>query len=524
MLLQAGVTWDFKIVLAIVFLILLLTWILYTLLAARRSPYPLPPGPPGKLLVGNLGQLSDQPEQDYIRWGKEYDSDVIHVNVLGQHMVCLNSVKAATDLLDRRGSNYCDRPRFTLFEIMGWGFTLTFLRWGPRFKLHRRLFQTTFNQTALKAFRPMQTSEARRAVRTLLTSPTNWVDTTLLLTTSVIFRIAYGQPVHSASSPYTAMSRAANAATSNGGIAGSSITDVLPFARHLLPSHVSPALKHARDSRETIRQIHEVPWRDTVADIEAGTASPSFMKTHFDRWTANARAGAFQEATLADLKGATAAVFIAGGNSTWGTVLAAMLYLTKYPEVQRRVQAELDAIVVGVDGANRLPEFEDRPRLPYLEAFMNETLRSLPLNPLVIPHRSRQDDVYEGMFIPAGTVVFANTKAMCSDPETYTDPETFDPSRYERGEPPPVGNFGFGRRKCPGNHLAMATVFVFVATLCSVFELERVVDEKGRVVEVEAALTVGLGGHPAPFECQLKLRSPERAALLREDRDFGEKS
>lgn len=32
-------------------------------------------------------------------------------------MVCLNSVKAANDLLDRRGANYCDRPRFTLFEM-----------------------------------------------------------------------------------------------------------------------------------------------------------------------------------------------------------------------------------------------------------------------------------------------------------------------------------------------------------------------------------------------------------------------
>lgn len=373
---------------------------------------------------------------------------------------------------------------------MGWGFTLTFLRWGPQFKLHRRLFQTTFAQSALRAFRPMQTSEARRAARSLLTSPADWNDTTLLLTTSIIFRIAFGRPVRSVSSPYMAMSRAANAATTNGGIAGSSIADILPLARYILPSSLSPALKHARDSRETIRQIHEVPWRHTVRDIEAGTAAPSFMKMHYDRWSANARGGLPQEATLADLKGATAAVFIAGGNSTWGTVLAAMLFLAKYPDVQRRVQAELDAVV----GVERLPDFEDRATLKYLGAFIDETLRSLPLNPLVIPHRTRKDDVYKGMHIPAGTVVFANTKAMCSDPDTYKDPDAFDPSRYARGEPPPAGNFGFGRRKCPGNHLALATVFVFIATLCSVFDLERVVDEQGRVVEIEAALTVGLGG------------------------------
>lgn len=225
------------------------------------------------------------------------------------------------------------------------------------------------------------------------------------------------------------------------------------------------------------------------------------MKTHLERW----RAGASQEhrqATLADLKGATAAVFIAGGNSTWGTVLATLLFLTKYPDVQARVYAELDELLATTteDGSEkiiatpRLPTFADRPRLRYLEHFLHETLRALPLNPLVIPHRSLHDDVYEGMFIPAGTVIFANTKAMSSNPTTYAEPDVFDPARYDRGEPYPVGNFGFGRRKCPGNHLAMASVYMFVATLLSVFELEMVRDSTGRLLEPEAALTVGLGG------------------------------
>lgn len=373
---------------------------------------------------------------------------------------------------------------------MGWGLTLTFLRWGPQFKLHRRLFQTTFTRSAVKTFEPMQTQEARRAARSLLRAPDDWRDTTLLLTTSVIFRIAYGQTVRSKASPYTAMARAANDATTGGGVAGSSVVDAFPLARWLLPSRLSPALRHARRSRAAIQTIHDVPWADNLRDIEAGTARPSFMRTHLARWADAARSGALHEATLTDLKGATAAVFIAGGNSTWGTVVAAMLFLTKHPEAQARVRDEVDAVV----GPGRLPGFEDRPRLRYLEHFMNEAMRVLPLNPLVIPHRSLRDDVYEGMFVPAGTVVFANTKAMSSDPAIYSDPERFDPGRYDRGEPYPVGNFGFGRRRCPGNHLALASVYVFLATLLAVFELEKVVDEKGQVVEPEAALRVGLGG------------------------------
>lgn len=60
-----------KIILAFV-LAALLFWLFYTVFLQKRSPYPLPPGPPGNWLVGNLGQISAQPEQDYIRWGKEY--------------------------------------------------------------------------------------------------------------------------------------------------------------------------------------------------------------------------------------------------------------------------------------------------------------------------------------------------------------------------------------------------------------------------------------------------------------------
>lgn len=373
---------------------------------------------------------------------------------------------------------------------MGWGLTLTFLRWGPQFKLHRRLFQTTFTRTAVRTHQPMQTHEARAAARALLRAPSSWRDTTLLLTTSVIFRVAYGRAVASPNSPYTAMARAANAATTNGGVAGASVVDVVPWARHFLPSRLSAPLRHARASRAAIRRIHDVPWADTMRDIEAGTAGPSFMRTHLERWVAASARGDAREATLEDLKGATAAVFIAGGNSTWGTVLAAMLFLTKYPDAQQVVRDDIDAVV----GTDRLPTFGDRQRLQKLEHFMNEAMRALPLNPLVIPHRSVRDDVYDGMFIPAGTVVFANTKAMTSNPATYKDPERFDPGRYERGEPYPVGNFGFGRRKCPGNHIALASVYIFLATVLAVFELEKVVDEQGVMVEPEAALTVGLGG------------------------------
>jgi len=385
---------------------------------------------------------------------------------------------------------------------MGWGLTLTFLPWGPRFRLHRSLFQKTFTQTNVRKFRSIQQHEARKAVLNLIAHPEDWRDTTLLFTTSIIFRIAFGQEIRDKNSPFCAMAEAANDATSNGGIAGTSLVDIFPPARYL-PDCLTPsaALRHARKCRDAITSIHEVPWAASVKDIEDGTASQSFMKTHLEKFRDNVEKGIPQETTINDIKGATGAIFIAGGNSTWSTVLSCLLFLTKYPDVQKRVQEEIDHVVCKRE--TRLPTFDDRPKLRYLDRFVHEVMRALPLNPLVIPHRSIQDDVYNGMFVPAGSVVFANAQAMASDPATYAEPATFDPDRYLRGEPYPAGNFGFGRRKCPGNLLALASVYAFLATLLAVFEIEMAEGPDGEPLEPEVGLTVGIGGFVAPDRCPL---------------------
>lgn len=45
--------------------------------------------------------------------------------------------------------------------------------------------------------------------------------------------------------------------------------------------------------------------------------------------------------------------------------------MAKYPEIQRKAQEELDAIV----GPQRLPDFSDRPSLPYVNAVIKEVMR-----------------------------------------------------------------------------------------------------------------------------------------------------
>ena len=75
--------------------------------------------------------------------------------------------------------------------------------------------------------------------------------------------------------------------------------------------------------------------------------------------------------------------------------------MSLYPEVQRKVQEELDRVV----GPDRLPEFWDYDNLVYLRATMLETMRWMVVAPLGVPHRVIQDDEYKGYLIPKGTIV-----------------------------------------------------------------------------------------------------------------------
>ena len=125
------------------------------------------------------------------------------------------------------------------------------------------------------------------------------------------------------------------------------------------------------------------------------------------------------------------------------------LVMVLNPKVMEKAQEELDRVV----GKDRLPDFSDRDKLPYINAVVKETLRWNPPIPVGVSNRVTKDDVYQGYFIPAGATIMQNIWAVCRDPSVYSDPETFNPDRFLKdGEiNPQVLNpedrvFGTGRR------------------------------------------------------------------------------
>ena len=179
----------------------------------------------------------------------------------------------------------------------------------------------------------------------------------------------------------------------------------------------------------------------------------------------------------------------AGGVDITSTVMIWWtLAMLAYPETQARAQAELDAVV----GRTRSPTFADYPHLPYIRAMVKEALRWRPADPIGMPHRSTEDDWYEGMFIPKGTICVANVWELNRDPDIYgEDAAHFNPARYldANGEiapgPPDTKEeghvtFGFGRRVCVGRHVANNSIFINIAITLWALNIERKKDAMGK--------------------------------------------
>ena len=214
------------------------------------------------------------------------------------------------------------------------------------------------------------------------------------------------------------------------------------------------------------------------------------------------------------IKNSAAIMFGGGADTTVSTISSFTLAMMLFPDVQRRAQNEIDEVV----GTERLPGFQDRGRLPYVNALVKETLRWLPVVPISTTHVADEEVILSGYRIPKGDYLLPSIWWFLHNPDTHPNPSTFDPDRFlePRNEPEPSEQiFGYGRRICPGRHLADDNLYLTISRLLATFNVAKALDEEGRPLEIEIEVTAGLISHPKPFPYSIKPRSARHAELIR---------
>ncbi|KAJ6550242.1 cytochrome P450 [Mycena capillaripes] len=482
----------------------------------KRSNLPLPPGPKKLPILGNLLDVPSELQWEaYSRWSQEFGSDIIHLNVAGTSIVVLSSMEVIRDLFGRRSSLYSDRPQAPMLnELMGW--SEFFETIGDRWRLHRKMFHGVFNIGAANQFHPQVRAATCSLLRLILRDPHNLMDHLRHMPGALIMNVTYGIEVRSSNDPYIKIAEEAMHGLSLACIPGAFLVDIFPALKYL-PSWFPGAdfKRKALRWRKVTRELAEVPFAEAKRNVAAGTAPSSFASLKLD--ALDRCEGKEREAMEKEIEGTAAASYAAGSDTTVSALGTFVLAMLRNPEAQRKGQAELDSVI----GQGQLPDFIDEPSLPYVSAIVKEVLRWQNVTPIGIPHRVLVDDEYRGYRIPAGSIVIGNIWAILHDDEMYPDPKSFKPERFLRNgklnpdvRDPETVAFGFGRRICPGKHLASDSLWLTIASMLATMDIKKAVDEEGKVVEPSYEYTSGLVYTPLPFKCSIKPRSQRAVKII----------
>ncbi|KAI0790553.1 cytochrome P450 [Abortiporus biennis] len=452
---------------------------------------PYPPGPSGLPIIGNLFQIpKENGHLVFLSWLKKYNSDIIHLSTPGKHLIVLNSLESAIELLDRRSINTCDRPKTVMInKLLDFWWSVGWIGKGPRLRDSRKASQC-FNNSEVKKFRGHETTAVHDLLRKLLSSPDLFAEHIRHMAGRIILRLTYGFEVKSEKDHFIKIAERGVYGLSQVANTGSYLVDLIPILQYI-PMWF-PGAQFRKDAarwQSDLRAMKEEPFqlvqraRNSDPSLEYPVSSDSAAYSLLDNMMTMAKDKQYMEDVI---KSSLGSFYGAGADTTISSLLTFILAMLHHPEIQEKAQAQIDSVV----GQNRLPTFEDRESLPYIEAIVLETLRWHPVVLQNLPHALVDEEIFNGFYLPGGSIVIANIWAMSRDERFYPCAFEFNPGRFLDHEgnlnsevlDPSKFAFGFGRRICPGRYLAKESVWLSVVTMLSTFHIKPKHDAHGKPI------------------------------------------
>ncbi|KZT69390.1 cytochrome P450 [Daedalea quercina L-15889] len=492
-------------------------YILLSLYPGETKRNGLPPGPKGVPFLGNIHQLPQIDQHiTFTDWARQY-GDIVYAEFFSKPTIILSSAKAAVDLMEKRGAKYSDRPPLFYFrELVGWTGNVGFAPYDDRWRRLRKWFQRGFiARSALDSYHPIQYREVRRLLRDLPQNTDNIVLELKRYTAAIMLEIGYGHTVTSLDDEYIKMIENGVRKCLSGSGAGSALVDFFPILKYVPAWIPGMGFKYsAAIARKAIEDMEDIPY-NAVNNVATGDAKPSFTTRMIEDCSRDGRLTANDER---DVRGAAGTLYAGKILSSLTSMLVFILVMVQHPEIFNKVQEEMTRVV----GEARLPNFEDRVLLPYLECVIREVYRWCPSLPTSVPRQAMEDDVYRGYYIPKGSLVMANIWAMFRDPDVYPEPDVFKPERFlnvdgdadfDHKDPKKI-IFGFGRRICPGRYFADDMIWLAAASIVATMDIRKVRNERGEEITPMPKSISGVVMRPEPFVCDIRLRSEKSLQLI----------
>ncbi|KAI4256950.1 MAG: hypothetical protein L6R42_005934, partial [Xanthoria sp. 1 TBL-2021] len=415
-----------------------------------------------------------------------------------------------------RGSTYSSRPEPNSFRSSIWPWRLPIISAGPQFRYLRKLYQSLLSPQRATQLRNYQEFESRSLLLDLHSHPESFYEDIDRYSLSVIFSAVYGIRLKTPDHPITVELFDIWLLMLQHLQPGSLLIDHISILQRL-PSRLQPGYGYAMKLRKREMRLHFAFFNALKDAIRKGTAPDCFGKHLHEVQEQDG----IDDSAAVDIL----AMIIAGGGHTTSSILQSFFkIIALHPEVAEKAHLELDQVV----GPNRLPTWEDKSLLPYTTSLIKELHRCCGIGGLGVPHATTKDDFYRGRLIPKGAAVIPNLTALHQDEELYPNPDVFEPERFKGHDLDSASsaiqpdyihrdhfNYGFGRRLCPGIHLAEQSLYIVISRILWAFDIRK---KAGCSLDMSAK-SGGLIMKHKPFEVNIQSRGPMFSRVVQEASD-----
>nr|ANY30306.1 flavonoid 3'hydroxylase [Oryza officinalis] len=450
---------------------------------AARKRRPLPPGPRGWPVLGNLPQLGDKPHHTMCALARQY-GPLFRLRFGCAEVVVAASAPVAAQFLRGHDANFSNRPPNSGAEHVAYNYQdLVFAPYGARWRSLRKLCALhLFSAKALDDLRAVREGEVALMVRNLarqqaasvaLGQEANVCATNTLARATIghrVFAVDGGEGAREFKEMVVELMQLAGVFN---------VGDFVPALRWLDPQGVVAKMKrlHRRYDDMMNGFINERKAGAQPDGVAVGEHGNDLLSVLLARMHEEQKLdGDGEKMTETDIKALLLNLFTAGTDTTSSTVEWTLAEMIRHPDVLKEAQYELDTVV----GRGRLVSESDLPRLPYLTAVIKEAFRLHPSTPLSLPREAAEECEVDGYRIPKGATLLVNVWAIARDPTQWPDPLQFQPSRFlpggmhadvdVKGADFGIIPFGAGRRICAGLSWGLRMVTLMTATLVHGFD------------------------------------------------------
>ncbi|KAM9316383.1 uncharacterized protein PAF06_007394 [Gastrophryne carolinensis] len=433
----------------------------------RKQPRNLPPGPTPLPIIGNLHLLDiREPYKTMMEMSKKYGT-VLTIHFGMGKAVVLCGYDTVKDALLNHGDEFSNRPKIPMFAKTTKDHGIIFSN-GESWKAMRRFTISTLRDYGMgkKAIEDKINEEAQCLVQSLKSYGGKPFENLSILNAAVaniIISVILGHRFDYEDATILKLMGLINENIKLMGSRMIRLYQVFPTIIDMLPGPHKKIFENIGQMLEFIR----ITFTKQKKDLDVND-----QRNLIDAYLVKQQEGKSESSQYFHNENLIALVndlFVAGMETTTTTLRWAILLMMKYPEIQKKVQNEIDSVI-----GTAQPQAEHRKEMPYTDAVIHEIQRFADIVPEGAPHEATQDVTFRGYFIPKGTTIIPLLYSVLKDEAYFKKPYDFYPEHFldEKGhfkKNEAFIPFLIGKRSCAGETLAKMELFLFFSNLLQNF-------------------------------------------------------